>query len=90
MRDVTLLTSLLDGATVPRYNVPRLSAPLLRELVSQCNGIGLVAEPRADAPLLAELEQLRDNATYYICPASSSALAAEVRVPSAPRVRRAR
>ena len=79
VRNVTLLTCLLDGATVPRYRVPRLSETLLRELVSKNNGVGLVEDESTDAPLLADLDQLRDDATYYICPASSSALAVEVK-----------
>ena len=69
--DVTLLTDLVAYAKIPLYCVPRLSDVRLREILALHNAVGLVAEARAGAPLLNELDQLSDGATYYIMPAAT-------------------
>jgi hypothetical protein len=70
VRDVTLLTDLLDTPSQgPPYGF-HLSDTRLRELLSQHNALGLVAEPPAGATkvlVLDSLHQLHDGGTYYSC-----------------------
>ena len=70
-RNITLLLDLLDDPKSSRVVVPHLSAARLQHLLTQFGAVGLIETLRDDAPLLGELDELRDGATYYIRPADS-------------------
>lgn len=72
VRDATLRTDLLEAPAEARYVVARLSDKFLSELLDKLGGLGLVAELREDAPLLRNLDELRDGGTYYIKPSSGT------------------
>jgi hypothetical protein len=81
VRNVTLLTELLDTPSEePAYGF-RLSETRLQKLLSLHNALGLVAEPPAGAShvlVLDSLDQLCDGGTYYFLPKTSNALSDEV------------
>ena len=69
VRDITLLTDLVDSPDVPYLYLPRLSGAELPDLFSTLGAVGFVEEKRVGAPLLRHMDQLRDGAAYYIMPA---------------------